>query len=278
MKKFLSLVLIIVIALGMLTGCKKKKGDPPKLPPAESMSIDFANFEPGRKSVDFASAQKGVENSNWEFSALVAGYFKAVIVTTLAVPVASFKVTLAQTPLWLEEKTWQWSAEATVLTIKYKARLVGQIRTSDVLWKMYITREGTGGFAEFIWFEGTSKLDGSGGQWILNHSSQFKEPVLQIDWTKTAAGIGTVKHTYVRALNDNRVTDPFKTSYIEYGKTTSTTYNAYYTIRYYNGQSFSDMNVEWSTTGKNGRVKCQPYFGDTNWYCWNGNYVNIICP
>ena len=53
----------------------------------------------------------------------------------------------------------------------YTARLTGQIRTSDVAWKMYITKEGTGGFPEFVWFEGTSKLDGTGGQWILNQSS-----------------------------------------------------------------------------------------------------------
>jgi hypothetical protein len=242
------------------------------------MSIDFTNFDSGKKSGDFLTFEKGVENSNWEFSALVAGYFKAIITGTLAVPVATFKKALDQTPSWLEEKTWQWSFSTTILSVTYKARLVGQIRTSDVLWKMYITREGTGGFAEFIWFEGTSKLDASSGQWTLNHSSQFKEPLLQIDWTKTTTGIGTVKYTYVRTQNDNRGTDPFKTSYIEYGKTTGTTYNAYYNIHYYTGMAFSDMNVEWSTTGKNGRVKCTPYFGDASWYCWNANYVNIVCP
>jgi hypothetical protein len=278
MKKFISLVLIAALSMVFLTGCKKKKGDPPVLPPSESMTIDFSNFESGKKSADPYRVAKGVENSNWEFAALVAGYFKAVGVVTLAVPVASFKLALDQTPVWLEEKTWQWSFNVSVLSVTYKARLVGLIRTSDVQWKMYITREGTGGFAEFLWFEGTSKLDGTGGQWIMNHSSQFKEPVLQIDWTKTGAAIGTVKYTYVRNLTDNRTADPFKTSYIEYGKTTSTTYNAYYTIHYFNGQSFSDMNVEWSTTGKNGRVKCQPYFGDSNWYCWNSNYINIVCP
>lgn len=278
MKKFISLVLITVLSLGFLTGCKKKKGDPPVLPPAESMTIDFTNFESGKKSGDLYSVAKGVENSNWEFAALVAGYFKAVGVITLAVPVASFKLAIDQTPVWLEEKTWQWSFNVSVLSVTYKARLVGLIRTSDVQWKMYVTREGTGGFAEFLWFEGTSKLDGTGGQWILNHSSQFQEPVLQIDWTKTGTAMGTVKYTYVRNLTDNRTADPFKTSYIEYGKTASTTYNAYYTIRYFNGQTFSDMNVEWNTTGKNGRVKCQPYFGDTNWYCWNSNYINIVCP
>lgn len=145
---------------------------------------------------------------------------------------------------------------------------------------MYITKDGTGGFAEFLWFEGTSKLDGTGGQWILNHSSTYKEPVLQIDWTKTGTSVGTVKYTYVRALNDNRVADPSKTSYIEYGKTSGTSFNAYYNIKYYSLtlQAFSNVNVEWSTTGHNGRVKSLEYFGNSNWYCWDGNLTNIVCP
>jgi hypothetical protein len=280
MKRFISLLLLTVILVNLVTSCKKKKGDPPVLPPAESMTIDFSNFESGKKSADFLSLSKGVENSNWEFAAFVAGTWKALIVTTLAVPVAAFKLSIDQTPAYLEEKTWQWSFNVSVLSVTYKARLTGQIRTSDVEWKMYITKDGTGGFAEFLWFEGTSKLDGTGGQWILNHSSTYKEPVLQIDWTKTGTTMGTVKYTYVRALNDNRVADPFKTSYIEYGKTSGTSFNAYYTIKYYSLslKAFSNVNVEWNTTGHNGRVKCPEYFPNSNWYCWNGNLTNIVCP
>lgn len=276
MKKLIVLSLIIIFALGFLSSCKKKKGTAPTLPPAASMTIDFTNFESGAKSIDFASASKGVENSSWEFSALVAGYWKTIIATTLAVPVASFKIALDQTATWVEEKTWQWNYTVTVLGSTYKARLVGLIQTTDVKWTMYVTKEGTGGFAEFVWFEGTSKIDGTSGQWILNHSSAYKEPVLQIDWTKTGTDLYTVKYTYVRTLNDNRASDTFKGSYIEYGKTSATA--AYYTIHYWNGTAFSDMNVEWNPSDKSGRVKCQAFFGDTKWYCWNGNHVNITCP
>lgn len=275
MKKLIALTLIISLALVGITGCKKKKGTAPTLPPAASMTIDFTNFESGAKSGDLFSAPKGVENSSWEFAALVAGYWKTIISTTLAVPVASFKIALDQTPTWVEEKTWQWNYSATVLGSTYKARLVGLIQTTDVKWTMYVTKEGTGGFTEFIWFEGTSKIDGTSGQWILNHSSQYKEPVLQIDWTKTGTDLYTVKYTYVRTQNDSRAADPFKGSYIEYGKTSSTA--AYYTIHYWNGLAFSDMNVQWNPSDKSGKVKCQLYFGDTNWYCWNANHVNVVC-
>jgi hypothetical protein len=276
MKKIYKLLPIIVLASFILTGCKKDKGEPPSLPPAESMIIDFSNFESGKKSEDVIHF-KGIENSNWEFAALVAGYWETIIVTTLAVPVLAFHAAINQTPIYLENKTWEWSYNSTILGATYTARLTGQIRTSDVLWKMYISREGgTEPFSEFLWFDGTSDLDGTGGQWILNHSPQFREPVLQIDWTKTGTELGTVKYTYVRTLNDSRDPDPFKTSSIEYGEKTGT-FDAYYIIHYFNGADFSDMEVEWSTTGHNGRVKCQKFFLDTEWHCWDGNYVNIVC-
>jgi len=277
MKKIFTLLLLTVFMASLLTSCKKKKGDSPSLPPEESFIIDFSNFETG-KSADFLSLDKSVENSNWEYATLVAGYWRTILTSTLVVPVASFKLAVDQTPEWLEEKTWQWNYSVTVFSVLYKARLVGQIRASDVLWKMYVTKEGTGGFAEFIWFEGTSNLDGSGGQWTLNHSYTYQEPLLQIDWTKTSTGIGTVKYTYVRNLTNERSTDLFKNSYIEYGKTTGTL-DAYYSIHFFNGQEFIDVDVEWSTVGFNGRIR-SPWFGDTDpdWHCWNSNLVNIVCP
>jgi hypothetical protein len=263
--------MILILSGVFFPGCKKDKGEPPVMPPMESMTIDFSNFTSLKKSADLISDQKGTENSNWEFAATVAGIWNLIITTTLAVPVASFKIAVQKTPEYLSDKTWQWSYSTTVLNAVYNARLTGQIRTSDVLWKMYITKEGTGGFTDFLWFEGTSELDGTGGQWKLNQSPQVPEAILQIDWTKTSNSVGSVKYTYIKNL------DPFKTSYIEYGLK-SGDLDAYYTIHYYNGAKFSDVEVEWNTITYNGRVKCLDYLGNEDWYCWDSNKINIICP
>jgi hypothetical protein len=279
MKKFFTLFLLAVFLVSVITGCKKKPGPAPVLPPSESMAIDFSNFEAAKKSADIVFP-KGVEDSNWAFSALVAGYWRAVIFVTLAVPVSAFDLAIDQTPVYLDDKTWQWDYSTTVFTVTYKARLTGQIRSTDVLWKMYVTRTGTNGFPEFLWFEGTSDLDGKGGQWTLNHSSTYKEPVLTIDWEGNGTKVTFVKYTYVRTLNDSRVADPFKNSYIEYGTKTGT-YDSYYKIYYYNGSAFINMDVDWNSTSLNGRVSCLPFFGDTvnpTWHCWDGNYLNINCP
>jgi len=104
MKKLLSLTLCIILIAGFFSGCKKDKGDPPSLPPVESMLIDFNNFISTSKSSEAGFENKGTENLNWETAALIAGTWRLIIATTLAIPVASFKVAVDQDPVYLSEK------------------------------------------------------------------------------------------------------------------------------------------------------------------------------
>jgi hypothetical protein len=269
MKKLLSITLILIISTGFFAGCKKDKGNPPDLPPVESMTIDFSNFTSGKKSVDLTYNQKGTADGSYQFAALVAGVWKLIINTTLIVPVSAFKLAVNQNPSYLDTKTWQWSYDVTVAGVQYKARLTGQIGASDVVWKMYVTNTAAGGFTDFVWFDGTSKLDGTGGQWTIYQSPSSPVAMLQIDWTKTSSSIGTIKYSYIKNG------DAFKASTIEYGLTTGT-FDAYYNIHYYNNVKFSDVNVEWNTTSHNGRVKSSDFL-DGTWFCWDSNKANSVC-
>lgn len=273
MKKSFTLLIIFTILATLFTGCKKDKGDPPELPPPESMTIDFSNFEVAKKGDGSLSVTKGTENSNWEFSAGAALWWKTIIYTTLAVPVYSFQLAADQKPVYIDDNTWQWSADATLLSVIYKARLTGQNNGSNVVWKMYITREGTGGFTDFLWFEGTSSADGTSGEWRLYESPQNPVEIITIDWNVSGDNIVMIKYTFTKTGN------PATGSYIEYGLTNNTL-DAYYEIHYYNSayQVFYDLEVEWSTTQHNGRVKCPVHFGTSDWYCWDGNYLNVTCP
>jgi hypothetical protein len=271
MKKILIPVLIFVFSLILITDCKKDKGDPPPLPPVESLLIDFSNFSSTGKSLEVLPGQKGTSNSNWEFAATVAGFWKMILTTTLALPVAAFEVAINQSPVFVSGKTWQWSYTVTYQAVTYKARLTGLIGASDIQWKMYVSKDGTGAFSEFLWIEGTSKTDGTGGTWTINKDPQSGVAFLQIEWAKTTNVISNIKYTYLEPGS------PYKDSYIQYGLT-SNTLNAFYTIRYFNGTKFSDVLVEWNTTTKNGHVKSVDYMPDNNWYCWDSNRVNIVCP
>lgn len=276
MKKLFSVCMMLVLSAGFFTSCKKKdNGVAPVLPPQESFTIDFTNFASQKKSAELITEQKSNPSSNWTFAALIAGYWRGITATTLAIPISAFKLAFDNDPVFLSDNTWQWSYSVSPADITYKARLTGQIISNAVLWKMYISREGTGGFPEFVWFEGTSKLDGTGGNWTFNESSVTQEPILQIDWTKPNATIGSITYTYLK-------NDMYLNNYIEYGKgtTTNTLYDAYYKISLTNIRGTFIANVEWNTSTKNGRVKCPDYSSDGKWFCWNEQKMDnlINCP
>ena len=273
MKKLLIIALVFFISGSLMHSCKKDPGEPPAIPSAGTMAIDFSNFEAARKGDVSISIPKGSEISNWEFAAGIAYFWKSVMYTTLAVPVTAFQLAASQDPVYIENRTWEWNYSTTVLTETYNARLTGQIASTEIVWKMYVTKGGTGGFEDFLWFEGTSELDGTSGQWILNQSPQSPASVLRIDWTKTSTNDAAVKCTYVKTG------DQYADSYIEYGQK-SGTFDSYYNIHLYNTsvQQFYDLNVEWSSSLHNGRVKCPVYFGNTDWYCWDSGFFNITCP
>jgi hypothetical protein len=277
---FLSLSTLALLTV-LFWGCEKKKDSPPALPPAATMSIDFSNFVSSAKSVTSGYNAKGVDvvdKSNWALAATVAGTWNVILAVNLAVPVASFGVAVNKTPVYLEDKKWEWTYDFNVIGATYKARLTGQVRSSDVKWEMYISREGIGAFSEILWYEGTSKLDGKSGQWVLNHSQTFPEPMLQIDWSVVGTGVSGIKYTYIRDKKDDRTVDPFKNSFIEYGLTTNTL-NAFYNIHQNTGavNVFNDVSIEWSTTVHNGHIKANYYFQDTNWHCWNEIGNNVTC-
>jgi hypothetical protein len=281
MKNTVSVFLTIILLTGLFLGCEKKKDAPPALPPLETMSIDFSNFASPTKGGIPGSEFKGIaatDKSNWTLASTVAGVWNLILAVNLAVPVASFGAAVNTTPVFLENSTWQWTYNFNVIGATYKARLTGQVRTSDVKWEMYISREGIGAFAELLWYQGTSNLDGKSGQWILNHSQAFPEPMLQIDWTASGKTVANIKYTYIREKKDDRTVDTFKNSFIEYGLTTNTL-NAFYNVHQNTGVAnvFNDVSIEWSTTTHNGHIKASSYFQDSLWHCWNETGDNVVC-
>ena len=272
MKKSFALLIVSAILMTQFSSCKKDKGDPPVLPAAGSMAIDFSNFDQTGKGEYSVSFPKSTPNSNWELAAGAALLWKAIIYTTLAVPVHAFQLAIDEQPVYIDDRTWEWNATTTVLSVTYKARLTGQATASNNIWKMYITKEGTGGFTDFLWFEGTSNPDGTAGQWKLYESPANPGEIVKIDWTAVSGTAASVKYTFTKTGNT------FAGSNIEYGLTQNSL-NAYYSIYYYNStaEEFFDMEVEWSTTLKNGRVKCLKFFGDSEWHCWDSNYLNVDC-
>ena len=274
MKKLISLMMVLTFAaLAMVSCVKPDVKTPPELPPYESMAIDFSDFTNEKMAGDINYAEEGLW-SNYQWAALNAGVFNLLLTANLLVPVASFGTALHQEPEFIGDATWQWRFNVDGFSSAYSARLTGQVLGETVEWKMYITKSGVGAFDEFMWYSGTSQLDGSSGQWLLNHSAQFPEPLLQIDWVRDGDEMGEVKYTVVRELTDNRTINEGYGSYIEAGKTAAAL-NAYYNI--YLAENERYVDIAWSTTNFNGHVSDFTYFGDDAWHCWDSLGVDMVC-
>jgi hypothetical protein len=283
MKKFLSGLLATAVMNLLFLSCElQEKDTPPEMPPYESMFTDFSQFGENQasKSISVVAEKSAEEESmiNYGFSAIEVGFFSALLGVTMAVPVASFAASFNHQPEYKGDATWEWSYDVAGFAKTYKARLVGQVRNEDILWQMYIAVEGIGGHPEFLWFKGTSDLSGEGGQWLLNHSYQFQEPVLQIDWKRSGEEVGEITYTYKRELNNSRETDNGYGNYIRAGKMAGDL-DAHYDIHIFSieQQDFVDVNIEWSTAAFNGRVMCSEFFNDSEWHCWDSFGYDVVC-
>jgi len=250
------------------------------LPLYESMVIDFSDFTDDSNSGKSTALvyDNKAPNGNWFFSRIVVGVWNSALFNTLAVPVAAFKSAFSNTPEDLGDNKWQWTYSVDGFTSEYTARLTGKVTGEEVLWEMYITKIGIGAFEEFLWFSGSSAMDGNSGYWLLNESAEKPEALLKIDWERSNDEIGNIRYTWVRELDEQENDDMFKDSYLEYGLQDGD-FNAYFEAYAYdsNKQDFSDVRIEWSRITFVGRVRSFDYFEDEEWHCWDSNGDDIQC-
>ncbi len=284
-KLLLSVVFMTVLSMLLTTSCTKEEDpEPPELPPYESMVVDFSEFMDAHKSTTNIGLKSTMSNdsmSNWQYSSSAVFLCNLTIAAALIVPTAAFYASFNNKAEYLGNNKWQWSYEVTGFTESYYARLTGKLRDNDVKWEMFIRKEGINTpHPEFKWFEGTSDLDGQGGDWVLYRSYELQEEVLTIDWSKSGNSVGEITYTYVRELNDKRETDQFKGSYLTAGYAAGSDYDAYYDIHWYDASNskFIDVDIEWHSDNFNGRVKNPDKFNDSGeWHCWNTNGINVDC-
>jgi hypothetical protein len=279
MKNLCSISLIIILSAELFRGCGGI-GDPPVLPPVETMKIDFSDFlSPELAYSDSKVTDYSAGSGNRALASYVAGLWNTMLTAKTSIPVAAFAAASGTQPDYVDHKTWEWKYSYDMAGATYEARLSGQIQDTVIKWEMYIAKAGEGAFAEFLWFEGTTDISGTSGLWILNNSPLFQQPALKIDWLLNGQAIGTVKFTYIRESDDTGLPDRFKESYIEYGLN-SNPLNAFYDI-YMNisgtEDDFRDVLIEWSTVDHNGRIKANYYYQNDLWHCWDINGADAEC-
>ena len=288
--KNLKLVFAVIFALSIFQSCVKEDDTTtdvaPDLPPVESFVMSFDGFEDADTSgiivnggdTGFAtsgnSEAAGVRTTtfqNWFYSATHVVVWNTILTINLAVPVAAFYESFNHQATYEGSGVWLWAYEVTGNDGSvYEAKLYGELQTDGVKWDMYISK--VGGYTDVHWYTGTTSDSGNSATWTLNHQPNNPQSYLGVEYQKdNGNGMASIRYTNIIPGNANNG------DYIEFRKNndTSADYNRAYDI-YKTGDN-NLLEINWNAPNKNGRVKDEMKFGDTDWHCWDENLMDIDC-
>jgi len=252
-----SLAAVLMMGTVLFTGCEKESKDAaPALPPLTSLSINTQDF------AGSGQAKSTPSQSNFYVAVGAISYWNTVISTSLAIPIATYTQALKKGAVRVDNDSWKWSLTVNEL---YSAELTADVANDSVYLNMYVTK--TGSYEHLLWYSGKCNILRTGGTWTIYDIPDHPLTAwLHIVWnadyeTKTC----DVRYTVVNPSN------AYVNSYIEYGITNNTAYNAYYTL--YNSTTPDyTYNIEYNTGTHEGYIT-----NGIDFYCWDTNFNNCEC-
>ncbi len=265
---WLSLVLILLLP-GLSCSDKEEKDTLPDLPPQEALLMDFSAF------ID-NPAQEGLKSTlsidNALYSYVTAIVWHTLVNVPMIIPVAAYLESFNHTPVYLGDNSWQWSY-SWAGAVSYSARLVTtRISNEEFRAEMFITQ--TGSYVDFKWFQGIVRYDRTHALWTMYEPPTQETMEIDtvgwlsiewnMDWEQEVSDI-----TYTIIKEDHQEYG----SYITYGIVDNDVFDAFYTISH----SQKTTYIEWNRTTKEGRVKDEVNFGDSDWHCWDAYLQDTDC-
>ncbi len=264
---FLGALIAIAAILSSCSDDTEAPGNPPELPPKASLSVNLGNFtqnEGGR--VDQTTAK-----NNFSFAALNVGFWQTIVGATIVIPSVAFEAAFDHS-FEYQESDGRWKSEYTfgqngsMITAELFAENTGE----TVIWEMYLSQEGA--FDRFLWFTGESRVDNTGGEWVLHASPENPREVLTIDWDRVEGDAVYSLYT----LTDE--TSEKSGSYIEYGLSSESDFTHFYDVSITDTEEDDyDLNILFNQETKVGRVKSNTYFGDSDYRCWDETLEDVDC-
>ena len=294
-KVIIHCLLILALFTSFVIGCRNSEthenpAAPPQIPPISSFVMDFADFNPqdtvslipsstagavqqvgfiSESGDSYSSARYAIgSRKNWGFAALNVGFWSVVVVVGLAIPVAAFVESFDHMPEQQPDYTWIWSYDVTVNDVVYTAELHGKYIDNGVRWDMYISKQNE--YTDFQWYYGESDLPATEGFWVLKKNPSDPTDLLRIDWKRNLTeGTHDIKYTNIVPGG------PENGGHIFHGVTTEEPYDLFYDI--FNKGKDNYTYIEWNNTTKEGRVKDARHFNDSEWHCWDSDYMDVDC-
>jgi len=261
MKKTLNFRILSAMALALTvlfatTSCEKQaKGDRPELPPAELLFMDYSDFEeePGATKGSLES----YDNFIHAFGTILFWHSPFITAHT-ALPVAAYKIALAQEAVDMGDNTWKWSYDINLNEITYVVSLTAsRINNEEFSIEMDVALASLPEMG-VLWFDGVVRYDHTHATWTIYEDGTVAvvEAEMNMDFETE---VGSLKYTYVEPNMEETG------SYILYGYDSAEVFDASYTVSLSAGMT----EIEWNITTKEGHVKDEVKFGDADWHCWD---------
>lgn len=256
-----TLLLLSTMVL-LMTACGPPKDEPtPELPEAQSFLMDFGQFEDGK-------VQRTAGMENFAFAGINVLVWNVVIYVGSAVPVAAFLESFNHQAEWDRKlKRWVWEYDVTVAARRYTVQLQGHISGGFANWELHVSQQG--GFQNFVYYTGQTALDRTSATWTLNREPSAPTPAVLIEYENDFAGNRQIRYTNIIQNDVNNG------GYIEYRVTTDIAFDRYYDI--YSQENDNLTEIKWSSMTNEGRVKDELHFGDTDFHCWDSQYMDVVC-
>jgi hypothetical protein len=240
----------------LLSGCEKQKEDSsPVLPPLSAFAIDVEDFTA-------AGAEKSIDSmGNFHVVVGAVSYWNLLLSLSMAIPVAAYAEAFNHDAERVDNDTWKWSYAFNDV---YSAELTADVAHDSIYLTMYVTK--AGGYEDMVWYTGKCDILRTGGEWTIFDIPVNRETAwLHITWNADyASETFDIKYTIVRPGGD------YEFSYIEYGITANTDYNAFYNL--YNSENGITYEVDYNTQTHVGTVT-----NGMNQLCWDEYFVNTLC-
>lgn len=255
-KSILGLAAMVALLM-FFVACESEPVDErPELPPVESMMMEFSDFE-GQPGGTKASE---ISYNNFTHSYFSVFYWNLISAVTMTLPVAAYGHALQQEAIYVGDHTWEWSFDFNYEGTDYSAVL-----TASRISNEKFSAEMKIGLAALPaqgmkWFDGEVRYDHSHAIWKLYKEGSVQ--VLEAEWHKDfESEAADLKYKYIEPEQEETG------SFIIFNYMPQEVYDAAYTISLAAGST----EIEWNITSKEGRVKDEVKFGDTNWHCWDSH-------
>ncbi len=226
--------------------------------------MDFSYFSDDPTQAALLKSMEGYTNFLYSYGNVAV--WNLLTTLQMIVPTAAYLESFKQTPVYLGDNSWQWSYTVGQGLQTLTVRLVTKRKSNeDFTAELLIS---SAGGEEFKWFDGVIRYDKTKADWTMYMDDQVAGAVAwldvewNMDWEKNISDL-----TYTILTGEE------KDSYIEFGITEATDYNAYYTISF----SAKDTYIKWNIDSKEGRVKDETNFTDSDWHCWNELFQDVEC-